>query len=92
MNYETKAIRLWLDNDEGTQRFTMELAEKASSIYELSQMLKDEVEENNPLDNKPSMYSDLLNSAISKVNWYDLAEVYWPEDKPKEGVKDDDEG
>ena len=63
-NYETWCIGLWIDNDESTQAYIMELAEQADSVYELEQAIKDYVDENNPLADGASMYTDLLNSAI----------------------------
>jgi len=42
--------------------------------YDLAQSMKDYYEENNPLSDKANCYADLLNAALSEVNWYEIAE------------------
>ena len=44
--------------------------------YELAEMLKDAINEANPLAGDASMYTDLLGAALSEVNWYEIAEAY----------------
>ena len=78
-NYETWAIALWLDNDQGTQEYMIELTEQANKPYELADMIKDYIEENNPLNDQASMYSDLLQSAIDNCNFDEIADNYWTE-------------
>ena len=77
-NYETWNIALWLGNDEGTYREMVVLTRRATSAYELGQSIKEYVQENNPLV-EASMYSDLLNSAISACDFLEIAEHYWNE-------------
>ncbi len=89
-NYETWNIALWLGNDEGSSNYWMDvaketlnnaIADKTFSKIEnakltLMQMLKDEIGDNNPLIDSANMYSDLLNAAISEVNFYEIASHY----------------
>lgn len=79
-NYETWLCQLWIDNDEGLNDLFMEQAEEinAASQYprsELAGVIKDWVEENNPIDSA-DLFSDLLNSAISTIDFYFIADNY----------------
>jgi hypothetical protein len=73
-NYETWCLALWLDNEQGQYQMWQERS-KVLEVYELGQELKayyqDEI---NPLINNASFYSDLLNSALSEINWREVAE------------------
>ena len=89
-NYETWAVALWLDNDAGTYEYVRELTHdtydnaRAERYFtreerarlDLEDALKEYIEENNPLANNASMYSDLLSAAISSVNWREIAGNY----------------
>ena len=98
-NYETWAVALWLDNEEGSQRFwhdrAHELADElreTTSAYarftgreiftlkervtqKLADELKDSHEEGNPLPDS-GVFTDLLNAALSEVNWQEIAQHY----------------
>jgi dTDP-4-dehydrorhamnose reductase len=100
-NYETWCVNLWLDNEEGTQDMVREMAIDAYSNAEgiigasghlqtatndLAECIKQFHEENTP--KVTGVYADLLNTALSEVNWYEMAE-YWMsaiEDERKEMV------
>jgi hypothetical protein len=101
-NYETWLVNLWMDNEEGSYRYWGEVAgetyeeaeaEKPFSKEErakldLSERLKEEHEEAAP--ELQGVFSDLLNAAMSEVNWYEIAEHMideYVQDKPqvKEG-------
>lgn len=48
--------------------------------FRLSEKLKEQYENDNPLlDKEASLYSDLLNASLSDVNWDEVAESYLPE-------------
>ena len=79
-NYETWAVKLWMDNDEISQGFYREMTEnhvmdsgKDKAAHSLANALKDEVCCSGP-DLGASMYADLLGSALDNVNWREIAE------------------
>jgi hypothetical protein len=86
-NYETWAINLWLGNDEGSYNYWRERAQEAwgnataqppaftrdeRAALDLAGVLKDDITESAP-DLGASLFSDLLNSALSEVHWYQIA-------------------
>jgi hypothetical protein len=79
-NYETWAVKLWMDNDEGSYRLFKEMAEnhviefeKDAAPWRLADAIKDEISCSAP-DLGASMYADLLGSALDNVNWREIAE------------------
>ena len=86
-NYETWAVKLWMDNDEGEYREYQRLARRAGSIYELMTTIKDAHEEAAP-DLGGSVFGDLLSAAMSEVNWYEIAESLYNDAREDE---DEDE-
>lgn len=93
-NYETWAVNLWLENEEGTYRYWRAQAEShltedqacdevrdgiwttdEAAKFNLADQLKDEVENDSPIS-EASLYSDLLNAALSEVNWPEVAESF----------------
>lgn len=88
-NYETWSVKLWIDNDEGGHRLWQERAQECwdsneadstftreeNAAYELADCLKEHFEEEAESLNIPaSTFSDLLNAALSEVNWQEIAE------------------
>lgn len=71
-NYETWAIHLWLTGDEGLYRMITAEARRIGDEYELADFIKKFVNENNPIEH-PSMYADLLQSAIDTANYREIA-------------------
>lgn len=88
-NYETWNVKLWIDNEQGSQEYWREQTQdawrharenqawqgstrKESTIATLADMLKSEHEENTPT--VTGVYADLLNAALSEVNWHEIAE------------------
>lgn len=72
-NYETWNVKLWIDNDQGSQQFWLEQARNATTT-ELAEHLKDTFKyEFNPLADEASTYTDLLGSALDRVNWREIA-------------------
>jgi len=80
-NYETWLVALWIDNDEGSYNTARDMAREMRNNehrnYDLSHALKDWVEELNPLADNADLFSDLLNAALSEVDWYEIAEHYF---------------
>jgi hypothetical protein len=86
-NYETWVVNLWLGNDEGSYNTCRSLAErcfeeavadevfsrKERACYQLANELKEMVEDGSPLAGDASVYTDLLNAAMSEVNWKEIA-------------------
>lgn len=74
-NYETWAVKLWMDNEEGSQSYW---AERATGYRHnrslLADVLKDEHEEATP-ELGASVFSDLLNAALGSVDWDEIAEA-----------------
>jgi hypothetical protein len=86
-NYETWVVNLWIDNEEGTHDYWLEIAE---DIYNdeaeeqkhftkiedaaciLAERLKNDHEENLP--EMAGVYGDLIGAALSEVNWREIAE------------------
>jgi hypothetical protein len=90
-NYETWAVKLWLDNDHGTYlymraRAAEVLAEHADDgatdddafKTEFADFLRDHHQEAAAdfIGDRTSVFSDLISAALSEVNWYELAEAY----------------
>lgn len=75
-NYETWLVKLWMDNEEGSNRMWNEAAENCvkrhSDTSVLADMLKEEHE--NSLPELRGFAADLLNAALSEVNWFEIAE------------------
>lgn len=82
-NYETWLVNLWFDND-GMSEYWRECAEsllkhsdRDDAILALSDEMKEHVEDGNPCKDQASFYADLMNAAISEVNFWDIAEHYF---------------
>lgn len=82
-NYQTWAVNLWLNNDQATQEHLFEMAKdamqaspivKRKAEYILADNIEDYVEDNNPLLEQNSMFTDMLNHAIANVAWLEIAE------------------
>jgi hypothetical protein len=89
-NYETWCVHLWLTNDESTYNMCREWAQEAKEEAKdhpykreakgiLADMLNGYVEDNSPLANIATMYTDLLNAAISEVDWIKIAKAFLEE-------------
>jgi bifunctional pyridoxal-dependent enzyme with beta-cystathionase and maltose regulon repressor activities len=89
-NYETWLVALWIDNEEWSYNYAREITQNVkrenpnvddiithASI--LSDELKNWIEEINPLKDNATLFADLLNAAISEVDWYEISEHYLQE-------------
>jgi hypothetical protein len=81
-NYETWAVKLWLDNDGWQYERGM-----PKTAHELAAYLKEEAQEMAP-DLGSSVYADLLGAAMDSVDWYEIAEAILLDQEPEE---EDDE-
>jgi hypothetical protein len=75
-NYETWCVALWLDNDEYLQNEAYRIVADCGNTYEAEQAFKEMIDDMNPLVETATMFTDLLNAAISNVNWYEIIEHY----------------
>lgn len=88
-NYQTWAVSLWLNNDEGTWRYwngaALEIlnsldsekpspAEIEKTVEELAESLKEHFEENTPT--LPGPWCDLMTHSLAYVNWEEVAEGF----------------
>lgn len=90
-NYETWCVHLWLSNEEGSYRYWREEAgrhlkeDREDARFSLARRLKSELEEASPLE-EASLFSDLLNAALSEVDWHEVADAFLedlePDDEP----------
>ena len=73
-NYETWICKLWLDNDSSLYNEIQNwLSDK--TVTDLPSKLKSLILEMCPVLSA-SLYSDLLNTAISEIDFYEIAEYY----------------
>ena len=77
-NYETWCVALWLDNDPGSHFMAKDIATDTSMRdYDKAKEIMEIVETANPLNNSPAtMFTDLLNGALSEVDWREVLEHY----------------
>ena len=108
-NYETWAVKLWMDNDEGSYHYWQEAAREAWSGAEdkhpnqfmnrhdnarliLVERLKDEhdSQSEHPVfaASDGTVYADLLNAALSEVNWYEITDSLLEEAKAEAEVSE----
>jgi len=87
-NYETWAANLWIENDEYEWDQTRRLAERCyaeacgdktftaeeNAAHVMRESLKREWESRAPELN--GMFQDLLNAALSEINWQEIAEHF----------------
>lgn len=74
-NYETWCVNLWLNNDQGSYEATRELVADGEG-YEAAERLKDWIGNDLFPLKEPSMFSDLLTSALSEVNWLEIVNAF----------------
>jgi hypothetical protein len=90
-NYETWVVNLWMSNDQGSDEYYRELAQETYNradseksftrdevaIRNLADTLEGEFDERqSELVGVTGVFADLLNAAISEVNWHEIAEHY----------------
>lgn len=86
--YETWCVALWFGNDEGSYNYWKDLTEETynkaeETAYqtkaevaanELSDLIKEHLQESNPLFETCNLFSDLISASLSEVNTYEIAE------------------
>jgi hypothetical protein len=80
-NYETWAVALWVDNDEGLYTERKRLVRRHDDdAGDCASALKEWITDMTP-DMGATLWADLLQSALSEVNWHELAETWIAESK-----------
>lgn len=79
-NYETWLVALWIDNDQCYQSDVHELAEQnkddeGSCASAIKAYVEEMPDVSTAIENG-GMVADLVNSTLSDVDWYELAEMY----------------
>ena len=72
-NYETWCVKLWLDNEQGSQEWMNEIVLSYPDNHEAATALRDGLADNMP-DLGATLWADLLRSAFDEVNWREIAE------------------
>jgi len=93
-NYPTWAVSLWLDNTSGMYEIIKEIyldMKHRSDHPELADWIKEYTEDNSPLIEESSLYSDLLNHSLQKVNWYEIEDNYIESFDENEQEEDEDD-
>ena len=73
-NHETWLIALHLNNEQALHNTLREMAREAKDKYTAAEAIEEWVDELNPWDDACGMFSDLMNTALGKVNWIEIAE------------------
>ena len=78
-DYPTWYVNLWYSSDKELSRWLSETIAEAKTTTNpeehLALALRDDVRDNSPMQTESSMYSDLLNWAIGKCEFYNLARL-----------------
>lgn len=85
-NYETWVVKLWIDNEEESYNYWQERAKEL--IRERREhLISDELKEGHEEAVEDAgiaeagVFTDLLNSALGEVNWYEIAQSILEEAK-----------
>lgn len=83
-NYETWNAALWIDND-GSDSYWRERAEELmrdrdsdrdDAAHDLAKEMESSMDENNPLGDNASMWSDFLSAALREIDWREIAQHF----------------
>ena len=93
-NYETWAMKLWIDNEEGSQNEFRDLCidavdreESVEDAIHAAAVMAENIWEDRMPDLGASVFSDLLRASFDEIDWHDVVDSdvkeLW-EEKPKE--------
>ena len=78
-DYPTWYVNLWYSSDRELSRWLQETITEAKATENpeehLALALRDDVRCSNPLQTESNIYSDLLNWAIGRIDYYELAHL-----------------
>ena len=86
-NYETWLVKLWMDNDEGSYRMFQDMADDylkqdgEDSPSGFANAIKEAHESSLP--ELTGFAADLINAAMSEVNWFEIATSLFEEAKER---------
>jgi hypothetical protein len=84
-NYETWVVNLWIDNEQGMQEYWQEQAAEclagqddsvADATWRVEDLMQEWYGEARAACHTPGVFGDLLQAALSEVNWRELARHY----------------
>lgn len=77
-NYQTWNVALWLDNDPYSESTARTICRQAPTgkPSEAGRLLRDWIDDLNPLTGQTSMFSDILSHALHNVDWEEIAAGY----------------
>jgi hypothetical protein len=78
-NYPTWNMHLWLTSDEGTYHQAMTMLALGGSLQQGAENLCHFVEDNNPINELPGPYADILGWALQMVDWNEVAAALGPD-------------
>ena len=82
-NAQTHLVKLWLDNDKALYDRVQTMLTLHSSRHTLAFALQNMIEAASPWANpRPTLYTDLLQSALNMVDWQEIADEYLAELSP----------
>lgn len=79
VHYATCVLYIWLSSNEKTDAFLKERAAVVEDVNTLMNEIIYMVEEGNPLKCVADLYSDMLETSLSEVDYYQIAEFYFDE-------------
>lgn len=89
-NYETWAVKLWMDNEEWSQRYWAAEAEQyRDNPSGLADAIRGEHEDGAP-ELGGTVFADLLNAALGEVDWFEIAESLIGDLEPEDDEGDDE--
>ncbi len=68
-SYETWLVFTWLTNEPVTYEDCISLARAADDAHDAADALKGYVEEQSPLVEEASLYTDMATAALGRVDW-----------------------
>lgn len=78
-NWETWSVALYFDNNAEIREDLHYMVEEEKTVYGLSNRLRTYCQDGHPMLGENSIYAQLLLGALSEVDWFYIAELYWEE-------------